>query len=87
VIWLKPVTAIEGQGDLKIQIKGNYFMKYSSVRFNGIGIPTTFINQSELEAILSANLLKRPGTFKITVMNPTPAGGQSVPVAFMVTFS
>ncbi|MEE8161415.1 MAG: amidohydrolase family protein [Acidobacteriota bacterium] len=77
---LIPRVTREGSGDLEIQIQGTGFIPYSSVRFNGQPISSTFVDRFTLGAVIPADLLGQVGTYPIVVANPTgPTGTITAP--------
>lgn len=89
VTGVSPTTALVGSGNVTLTIAGAGFVQGSggsgsSVSFNGVNIPTTVTDQTQMSATIPAALLTTSGTFPIVVTNPPPGGGVSSPVTFEV---
>ena len=56
------------------------------IRFDTSDLPTTFVSESKLSAIIKGSLLKNPGTYVVTVVNPGAAGGVSRAQYLIVSF-
>jgi hypothetical protein len=74
-----------------LTLSGKDFFPQSVVRFGESPIPTTFLNQKTLAAIIPSHLLK-VGTIPISVANPKPhefadKGATSNAVKFIVKFA
>jgi hypothetical protein len=65
-------------------VTGSGFYAESSVRFNGGIRATSLVSPTRLQVILLAGDLSTPGTFDITVVNPTPGGGTAAALPFSV---
>ena len=67
-------------------------MRGSRVLFDGVSVPWRFVGPTELDVMLSADLLKRPGRYDIVVVNPQPmalpdwGNGTSNKAHFLVDF-
>ena len=88
---MAPKVICEGDGNIELILKGKDFFPHSYVRFGGSPIPTHFISQEKLTAILPSHLV-RVGTLPIVVINPKPRefpdrGGISNPLFLIVTFA
>jgi hypothetical protein len=74
-------------GDLQVEVGGGSWFHEGSedglgilgtqVRFNGVVVPTTFVNQTTLTASIPHSLLQVPGTYVVDVVNDPNAGGAS----------
>ncbi|MET4107575.1 FG-GAP-like repeat-containing protein [Hymenobacter sp. UYP22] len=82
---LSPATAPGGSGPLVLTVNGVNFAARAFIQFNGVTLPTTRVSSSELTAQVPASALAAPGTYSVTVTNPTPGGGTSAPLPFLVT--
>lgn len=73
-------------GDLgfAMTVVGSGFVSSSVVRFNDSNRTTTYDGATQLSAAIPASDLTTPGTFNITVFNPTPGGGTSNTQPFTV---
>ena len=74
---LTPEVALEGDASAEITVTGRKFNRQSIVRFDTADLPTRFVSQSKLTATVKGSLLKTPGTYAVTVVNPGPTGGVS----------
>lgn len=72
---LSPEAAIAGDSKLEITVTGKKFNAKSVVRFDMTDLPTKFISESKLTATVNSSLLKNPGTYAVTVINPGSGGG------------
>jgi len=87
VTTVSPFVVTEGPKEaVDIQVVGSFFTRFAAVKINAARIPTKFISPSELRAVIPASYLGRPGTLPLTVENPPPEGGESIPVYVMVIF-
>ncbi len=82
---LQPSSATAGSGALTLTVNGSGFIDSSVVNFNGNALTTTFVNPTQLTAILPASYLASATTGSITVTNPTPGGGTSNALTFTVS--
>jgi hypothetical protein len=75
---------------ISIKVKGNNFIPSSQVVWDNnlsIDLTTSYINSTELTAILPASLYSAPGSsavHEITVYNPGSGGGFSPPLTFTI---
>ena len=83
---LSPNMATEGDSEVTLTIKGSRFVPGCAVTFNGQAVPLVAGNQNQLTVKLQKTDLMTVGTFPVVVTNPTPEGGPSQPVYFMVKF-
>jgi hypothetical protein len=67
-------------GPVTIQVSGSNFYPASTVQVNGVSQTTTFQNGNLLQATIAASSLTSLGELPLTVVNPAPGGGTSVPV-------
>jgi len=69
-----------------ITIQGANFIASSIAVFEDSEIPTTFISDTQLTAVLDISLLRTSGQVALSVRNKGPAGdfAQSAPIAFIV---
>src|SRR5262249_32881698 len=68
-----------------LTVNGSGFVSGSAVRWNGSSRPTTFVNSSQLTAMIPASDIATVGSAQVTVNSPAPGGGVSTPFAFNVT--
>ena len=83
---INPKAAHESDSELTLQVLGKNFNQHSVVRFDTTDLKTQFLDSTKLTATVSGALLKKFGTYAITVVNPGSGGGTSIPVYFLVNF-
>ena len=85
-----PVVATEATAgetaSVRLVVTGADFVSSSIIRFDGVPLATTFKTRARLEGELPASLLRRVGTYRVTVWSPRPDGGESAPSYFIVKF-
>lgn len=81
-----PEITREGGASLEIELTGKKFNRQSVVRFDTADLPTKFVSESKLTATVHGSLLKTPGTYAVTVVNPGPSGGVSSRLYLIVNF-
>jgi 6-phosphogluconolactonase (cycloisomerase 2 family) len=74
---LAPASRVTGSGAFSLTVNGADFTVSSTVRYNGASRPTTFINETQLIAALTAADVSAVGSVVISVNTPTPGGGTS----------
>lgn len=82
---VSPSSALAGSAGISLSVSGSSFLSSSKVRWNGTDLATTFVNSSNLSAIVPSQYLTSAGIANITVNNPVNNGGDSNPVSFTVT--
>ena len=86
---IQPPSAQGGPSasDVNMTLTGSQFISNSQVEFDGhlAGVTTTFQSATSLTAIISHTLLAFGGVHSITVVNPPPGGGPSLPQLFTVS--
>jgi hypothetical protein len=81
---ISPGSALEGSAALGLTVNGSNFTATSMIEVNGVGLTTTFVNGTQLQATLPASMLAEEGSLAITVLNPGPFGGTSNSQTFSV---
>ena len=84
VTSVTPNFATTGDVDTIISVSGVNFVGGSKVQFAGTALATTFVNSLQLTATIPAANLATAGSFAVTVTNPTPGGGVSNGLPFVV---
>ena len=81
-----PTFVNEGIGAFTIQVDGSNYNSTTVVRFNGSDRPTFFVNPTRLLAALTSadTATGSIGTHNVTVHNPSPGGGTTGPLPFIV---
>lgn len=77
ITTLNPSSVTAGSPDRTVTVFGSGFVASSTVRSNGMLVPTTYVSGSQLTAVVPSSQLTYPGTVAITVTNPAPGGGTS----------
>jgi hypothetical protein len=77
-------SAQAGSSGFTMVVTGTNFVPSSQVEWNGSPLATTNYGGGELMAAIPDADLATPGTYAITVMNPSPGGGVSAAVNFSV---
>ena len=72
-----PAFSTVGAGALTLTLNGSNFLSTSTVAYNGVAHPATFVSASTLTITLSAADQATAGSFAVVVTNPTPSGGNS----------
>lgn len=75
----------DGGGNLRVFGANFYPNGISTVRWNGMNRPTTYVSSSELSVYLDRIDLVSPGEKVLTVFNAAPGGGESLPAFFTIT--
>jgi len=81
---LTPATAVAGASSVTVTLKGSGFSSASQVRWDGADLPTTFVSNTQLTAVVGASRLAGFAAAEITVHSPPPGGGTSQPALFTV---
>ncbi len=69
-----------------ITIIGDEFQPETVVLFNGEKLQTRYINHQEIQAILTRQYTRTPGSHLIGAATPAPGGGEAVPMEFIVDY-
>lgn len=86
---LSSTSALVGGSAFTLTVTGSGFVNSpngSVVNWNGSPRATTCVSGTQLQAAILASDLASPGGFPVTVTNPTPGGGTSLPVTFAVNY-
>src|SRR3989442_5208028 len=78
VTSLSPVSAITGAPAFTLTVNGTGFATSSVVRINGINRPTTFINTTQLTALVDASDIQASSCFPNDVATAAPGGRVSI---------
>lgn len=84
ITLLNQYAAKVNSGPVTLNINGTGFLVGSLVRWNSTNLPTTYINNTTIKAVIDPSLLTAMGDALITVWNPAPGGGSSAAVLFTV---
>jgi YVTN family beta-propeller protein len=72
-------SATAGSGGFTLMLTGTNFVATSVAQWNGVGLSTTYVSATQLNAVIPTGDLATAGTAGVTVFNPTPGGGTSTP--------
>jgi hypothetical protein len=81
---LVPSSITPGGPPFILTVNGTGFLSSSTVDFDGAALPTTFVNQGQLEAAVPAASIASSATHSVTVVSPAPGGGSSNAIYFPV---
>lgn len=81
---LTPATATAGAAQFTLTVNGTKFAKTAKVRWEGADLTTTYVSSTKLTATVPATKVATAGTAKVTVFNPTPVGGTSTALNFLI---
>lgn len=71
---VSPASVIAGGPDVTVSVIGTNFYPDSKVLFNGGALPTTFVHDRQLDAVIPANLVSAAGNHLLRVRTPTVTG-------------
>lgn len=78
---VSPTALYAGAGDTTFTLTGTNFNSSSVVMAGTTALTTTFVNGTQLTAVVPAATLAPVGTLSLSVSNPTPGGGASQAVS------
>ena len=81
---LSPNSAQAGAGWTRLVVNGANFAPGAIVNWNGVGLGTTVLSDTQLAAGIPPANLSAIGTAAITVVNPSPGGGVSAALTFTI---
>lgn len=84
VASVSPDTFAAGVAEMEITLTGQGFVKDSFVKASGKKLPTAFKSAQSLTARITANGFSGRSEIEISVVNPTPGGGESDPVLLKI---
>jgi hypothetical protein len=82
---VSPTSIVAGTPSEPILINGQNFNSGAKVQWNGISMPTTYVNSTQLQAQPTTAELATAGIIQLTVTNPSP-GTISQTATFNVTY-
>ena len=85
VSGLNPSSVSAGGPGFNLTVNGSNFISGSTVTWNGLNRPTTFINSSQLTASIPSGDIVLAGSASVAVVNPSPGGGTSSALTFLVS--
>jgi uncharacterized protein (TIGR03437 family) len=81
---ISPSSATAGDQGFTLTVFGSGFVSNSVVQWNRLVRSTTYISDSQLQAVITTSDLAAGGAVPVTVNNPSPGGGTSSAVAFSI---
>lgn len=84
VATLSPSSTAAGGADFTLSVTGTGFVPTSVVKWDGADLATTFVDSTELTAIVPAAGISGAGSHAIRVFNPAPGGGSSTGILLPV---
>jgi len=82
-----PFLVYAGAPGFILTLGGTNFIPASTIAWNGVALPTTYLSATQLETQVPASNVAVSGLAEITVLNPAPGGGASAPVVFTIAYS
>src|SRR5439155_23111954 len=82
---LVPDATAPGGPGFTLTVNGTGFVSGALVNWNGSPRATTFVSDSQLTASILASDIAIASTASVTVVNPSPGGGESNAAFFPVT--
>lgn len=76
---LVPTSVAPGGAGFTLTVNGTGFVSGATINWNGTALTTTFVSGSQLTAAVPAGDIATAGTAWVTVTNPAPGGGTSLP--------
>ncbi|MBX3276416.1 MAG: IPT/TIG domain-containing protein [Acidobacteria bacterium] len=84
LVRLEPDRLVAGSADILLTIIGAGFAEGAEVRVNGQVRVTTFVDTTQVRAVLTGADLANVGMVQVAVFNPAPGGGVSSPLNLTV---
>jgi hypothetical protein len=84
VTTLQPASIRAGGPAFTLQVNGNHFVQGAEVLWNGQAVPTTFVNNGQLNAQIDSGQILSSRVANISVLNPDPSSGVSNQALFAV---
>jgi Bacterial Ig-like domain (group 3)/FG-GAP-like repeat len=82
---ISPTTISAGSPGFTITLTGTGFISSSVAQWNGNARTTTFVSATQLTALITAADVQTASENQVSVRNPTPGGGNSNSLQFVVT--
>lgn len=79
-----PSGVLVGSPGQAVDVTGSNLMATTVVQFNGADRPTTFIDETHVQVMLTTADFALPGEAGLTAVNPAPGGGPSNTLSFTV---
>ena len=81
---LSPAKVVAGRAAFELTVNGSAFVTGATVQWDGAPRATTFVSSTVLRAAIAAVDVATAGSAQVTVVNPSPGGGTSSPIAFAI---
>jgi trimeric autotransporter adhesin len=81
---LSPSSIKAQSSGFTLTVNGNGLAPQSEVFWNGSALTSQFINNHQLQAVISAELITVPGPIIVEVQTPAPGGGTSNQLTFTI---
>ena len=65
-------------------VTGSNFLPASTIEWNGAVLSTTYLSEAQLETQIPTTNFAVPGFADVSVQNPVPGGGTSIPLLFTI---
>jgi hypothetical protein len=83
---MNPSNVVKGSPSRLLTVGGVHFLTTSRVQINGRAVPTTFVDDSDLQATIDSSFFATgAASLSITVFTPGPGGGTSDPLTLTIT--
>jgi hypothetical protein len=82
---INPTSAIAGGSSFILTVSGTNFISGSIIKWNGTNLATTYVNATQLTAVVPSANISASGTATVTVFNATPGGGTSNSLSFTIS--
>ena len=83
---ISPLMIVEGSGPTVLKVRGPGMWPFHRVLLNGQILPTRYVNKTEIEATIAAELIPTAGTYLVTVKPEGELLPQSHPAHLVVAF-
>lgn len=81
-----PASQLVNAGATAVSLVGSGFLATTTVLFNGVAVPSSYVDATHMNATIPPGSLTAVGDFPLTASNPPPGGGLSNPVQFRVQY-
>lgn len=82
ITTISPPSKTVGDLDFTLTVNGANFIPSSTINIQGLATTTTYVSSTKLTTFISP--VPSAGTYNITVVNPSPGGGTSNEMVFVV---
>ena len=81
---LTPASVLAGDPEFTLTVQGSGFADGFFILINNSQRTTSFVDSTQLTTVISASEIASAGTLSVTVLDPTPAGGESAPLLLTI---